>query len=67
MSHRGKRKRRCRKKKSLSLPIKSRIFIDDDGSVTISSLFGDLMPLVKEPGYINTKNESEVRKNGTDI
>ena len=39
----------------MSLPIKSRIFIDADGNVTISSLFGDLMPLVKDLGYINTK------------
>jgi hypothetical protein len=69
MSHRGKRKRRCRKKKPLSLPTASRIYIDDDGSLTISSLLGDLVPLVKELGYINTnnKNESEVRKNGTDV
>jgi hypothetical protein len=67
MSQRGKRKRRCRKKKPLSLPISSRIYINDDGSVTITSLFGDLIPLVKDLGYINNKNESEVRKNGTDV
>jgi len=41
--------------------------VDDDGSVTISSLFGELIPLVKELGYIKTKNESEVRKDGTDL
>jgi hypothetical protein len=62
MSQRGKRKRRCRRKKLLSLPISSRIYIDDDSSITITSLFGDLMPLVKDLGYISTnnKNESEV-------
>lgn len=65
MSKRGKRKRRCRKKKTLSLPISARIYVDDDSNVTISSLFGDLVPLAKELGYI--KNEGEVRKNGTDV
>jgi len=67
MSLIGKRRRRCRKKKPLSLPVTSRIYIDDDCSVTIASLWKELIPLVKELGYISTKNESEVRKNGTDI
>ena len=69
MSQREKRKRRCRKKKQLTLPVISRIYIDDDGNVTIASLWKELIPLVKELGYINTnnKNESEVRKNGTDV
>ena len=64
MSQSGKRKRRCRKKKPLSLPITSRIYIDDEGSVTIASLWKELIPLVKELGYINTnnKNESKVRE-----
>ena len=62
MSGRGKRKRRCRRKKRLSLATKCRIYIDDNESVTITSLWGDLVPLVKELGYISTKNESEVRK-----
>jgi len=62
MSQKGKQKQSYRKKKQLSLPISSRIYIDDDGSVTITSLWGDLVPLVKELGYItNNKNESEVR------
>ena len=53
----------------MSLTTKCRIYINDDGSVTVASLFGDLIPLVKDLGYINTnnKNESEVRKNGTDV
>ena len=44
------------------MAISTRIYIDDDGSVTITSLFGNLIPLVKDLGYINTnnKNESEV-------
>jgi len=41
------------------------MFINDNGNVTITSLFGDLLPLVKELGYI--KKESEVKENGTDI
>jgi hypothetical protein len=66
MSHSGKRRRKCRKGKPLSLPISARIFINGDGSVTITSLWGDLLPLVKELGYIKT-NEGEVRDNGTDV
>jgi len=62
MSKRGKRKRRCRKR--ILLLISVRIFVDDDGTVTITSLFGDLLPLVKDLGCIN---KSEVRKNGTDL
>jgi hypothetical protein len=49
------------------LAISSRIYIDDDSNVTISSLFGDLVPLAKQLGYIKTKNESEVKKNGIDF
>ena len=67
MSQRGKQKRKCRKKKPLSLPVTSRIYIDDDGNVTIASLWKELRPLVKELGYITQKNKSEVRKNGTDV
>jgi len=65
MSKRGKRKRRCRKK--ILLLISVRIFIDADGTVIISSLFGELVPLVAELGYIKTKYEGEVRRNGTDV
>ena len=51
----------------MSLPVKCRIYINDDSSVTISSLFGDLIPFVTELGYIKTKNESEVKTNGIDV
>ena len=69
MSQRGKQRLICRKKKPLSLEISSRIYINNDFNVTIASLWKELIPLVKELGYINTnnKNESEVRKDGTDV
>jgi hypothetical protein len=48
------------------LAISSRIYIDDDGSVTITSLWGDLIPLVKDLGYINTKMKARC-DNGTNV
>ena len=41
--------------------ISSRIYIDDDYSVTIASLWKELIPLVKKLSCISTNNNVKVR------